>query len=519
MLKESTIKIGLSAVLIAAVCMGVLVTHWPALSAKAFSFDDGQYLIENQLVRNPSWGSARRFLTEVFKPSTVSGYYQPLTMISLMLDYAPGGREDNLFPFHRTSIALHVANTFLVIILLYLLFGNIWAAAAVGLLFGVHPMTVESIPWLGERKTLLSAFFAFWALLFYIRFTRTTGNKKYYIAAIIAYLLALMSKPTSISLPLAMLLVDYWPLNRLSRRAIVEKLPFLFLAAVFVVITLISQMSAGGGWFPGQGHNSLQNPPLIICHNIFFYPLKMLWPANLTSCYQYPQPFGLSNPRVLAAVLATPILIVLLVVSLRWTRAAFTGWLIFFVSILPTMQIFKFSYVIASDKYAYLPSFGLLMILTTFTLWLYNDKSRRAAVISIVVLLLAGAESTATRRYLTCWSDSLTLCKHMLTLAPDSVPLYNNMAWFLATGNNTTAQEAKRAIEFAQRVCVLTDYKDSNYLDTLAVAYAAAGRFEEAITVARKAVGLAEAAGHKTLANEIQDRLKLYQAGQRYIQK
>jgi hypothetical protein len=261
MFKESTVKIGLTAVLIAAVCLAVLATHWPALSAKATSIDDGQYLMGNPLVQNPCWDSARRFLTEVLKPSTVSGYYQPLTMISLMLDYALGGREDNLFPFHRTSLALHAANTALVIVLLYLLFGNIWAAAAVGLLFGVHPMTVEPIPWLSERKTLLSAFFAFWALIFYICFTRTTGNKKYYIAALVAYLLALMSKPTSIFLPLMMLLMDYWPLNRLRCQVIVEKIPFLFLAAVFIIMTIVSQISAGGGFFPGQGQHSFQTPP------------------------------------------------------------------------------------------------------------------------------------------------------------------------------------------------------------------------------------------------------------------
>jgi hypothetical protein len=256
-----------------------------------------------------------------------------------------------------------------------------------------------------------------------------------------------------------------------------------------------------------------------MCYNIFFYPLKMLWPANLTSYYPYPQPFRMSNPKVLAAVLAAPILIILLVVSVRWTKAAFTGWLIFFVSILPTMQIFRFSDVIASDKYAYLPSFGLLMILTTFTLWLYNDKPRRAVVISVIVLLLAGAESAATRRYLTCWSDSLTLCEHMLTLAPDSVPLNNNLAWFLATKNDTTAQDAKKAVELARHVCALTGYKDVYYMDTLAAAYAAAGRFDDAIDMARKAIFIAKAAGNKIFADEIQGRLKLYQAGRRYIQK
>ena len=100
-----TSPIGLTAGLIILVCAAVLTTHWPALSARALSFDDTQYLTENLLVQNPGWTSARRFLTEVFEPSTVRGYYQPLAMISLMLDHAMGGRSDYLKPFHRTSLS------------------------------------------------------------------------------------------------------------------------------------------------------------------------------------------------------------------------------------------------------------------------------------------------------------------------------------------------------------------------------------------------------------------------------
>ena len=116
--KRPASEIRLLAVLLIVVCAAVLVVHWPALSAQALSFDDQQYFTDNPLVQNPSWASARRFLTEVLKPSTVGGYYQPLAMLSLMADYAAGGREDNLRPFHRTSLTLHMANTALVIVLL-----------------------------------------------------------------------------------------------------------------------------------------------------------------------------------------------------------------------------------------------------------------------------------------------------------------------------------------------------------------------------------------------------------------
>lgn len=434
-------KLAVNIAIIVAVCVIVSVAHWPALSAKALSFDDGQYVTKNVLVQNPGWASTKRFFAEVLAPSTVTGYYQPLTMVSLMLDSALGGCENNLLPFHRTSLALHVANTALVIVLLHLLFRNIWIAAAVGLLFGVHPMTVESVTWISDRKTLLAAFFAFWSLLFYVLFARTSA-KKYYAACLLAYLLALLSKPTSTFLPFAMLLMDYWPLNRLSRKSVLEKLPFLVLFVVFSVITFVSQVSAAGGWLPGQEQHGWLNPPLIICHNIIFYPLKMLWPAGLSSHYAYPHPFVISNPKVLANVTAAILLIVLLVVSLRWTRAALTGSLIFFVTILPTMQIFKFSDVIAADKFAYLPSFGVLMILASFLLWLYNNKLRRALLISIVVLLLAGAEAVAARRYLVCWRDTVSLFKHMLDVSPDSALLHSHLALaYSEAGQNEKAVE------------------------------------------------------------------------------
>ena len=113
-----------AACLIGLVVLAVLFTHWPALSARTICFDDHEYLLENRLVRNPSWDGTWQFLHEIFEPSTVRGYYQPLTMISLMLDTAMGGAPDRLMPYHRTSLLLHVLNTLLIFVLLRRLFGG-----------------------------------------------------------------------------------------------------------------------------------------------------------------------------------------------------------------------------------------------------------------------------------------------------------------------------------------------------------------------------------------------------------
>jgi len=255
---------------ILAVLMAGAVTfaHWPVLEARALCIDDQEYLTANRLVQHPSWASAGRFLGEVVRPSTVGGYYQPLAMISLMLDYAVAGRADNLRPFHRTSLILHVANALVIMWLLYALFGRPWVAAGVALLFGVHPMTVETIAWVGERKTLLAAFFALPCLLVYVGYARR-GGWKLYSACLALYVLALMSKPTSTPLPLVMLLLDFWPLKRLSRWAVVEKAPFLLTAGVFAIIAIVSQrhleLSAVRPLSAGQ-------TLLLICFNLVFYP-------------------------------------------------------------------------------------------------------------------------------------------------------------------------------------------------------------------------------------------------------
>jgi tetratricopeptide (TPR) repeat protein len=473
-----------AAVLIVAVCAAVAAVHWPALSARALSFDDDEYLTGNVLVQKPSWTSAKRFITEILAPSTVKGYYQPLTMISLMADYALGGRKNNLMPFHRTSLILHIANTALIIVLLYLLFGQIWIAAGVGLLFGVHPMTVEPIPWVGERKTLLAAFFSLWSLIFYFLFTiyylRTASSKrqafKFYIGSFIAYLLALMSKPTSTPLPVVMLLMDYWPLRRISRRAILEKVPFFVLGGISAIITVVSQSRTGKTVMPSQ--SGLMRIPLVLCHNIIFYLYKMIWPVNLSSHYAFPESLTLSEPMMSAIVTGACILITILVLSLRWTRAALTGWLIFFVAILPTMQIIGFTNVIAADKFVYLPSVGLLMALAYFLCRLCAGERRlvRCTIVAAVIFVLAGAESAGTRRYLADWRDTISLYEHMLALTPDAATVHYNMGVEL-----TALGRTDEAIARYRRVIELRpDSVDAH--NNLGVTLESAGNLNEAIS-------------------------------------
>jgi tetratricopeptide (TPR) repeat protein/uncharacterized membrane protein YqjE len=301
----------------------------------------------------------------------------------------------------------------------------------VGLLFGVHPMTVETIPWIGERKTLLAAFFALWCLIVYVRYARRP-DWKLWVTCLVFYVLALMSKPISTPLPVVLLLLDFWPLNRLNKRAVIEKLPFLAIGVAFSMITVVSQARTTSVEYPNE--YSPGRIPLVLCHNIVFYLCKIVWPAHLSSHYPFPRPLALSAPMVLAGVIGTCILIPGLLISLRWTRALLTGWLIFLVAIFPTMGVLKFTVVIASDKYAYLPAVGLLLILgwALERVWTTGtERERRVRQVGTVTVVAVAASLlvTGTRSYLSHWQTTVALCDYMLNLAPDAYLVYNNRGY------------------------------------------------------------------------------------------
>lgn len=459
--------------LTALVCAWVLIAHWPALRAQSTWIDDGDYILKNHLVQHPSWASARCFLSEVFAPSTVPGYYQPLTMISLMLDWAAGGRPEDLHVFHRTNLTLHVANTALIIWLIYQLFGEPWAAALVGLLFGVHPLTVEPVTWLAERKTVLTTFFALCSLVLYVRYTRKDSWGALSLA-LVMYLLALLSKPTSTPLPLVMLLMDVWPLRRFGRRAMLEKLPFLLIGAGSAVVTFVSQSRTAMMLIPHG--ESAPRVPLTVCHLVMFYLGKIVWPQNLSAHYVLPDPLTLSNPIVLGEVVGTALLSALLILSLRWTRALLVAAAIGFAAILPTLGVVGYSWLAASDKYVYLPIIGLLVLLGAAATSLWQRQAyrlgTRAALLG-AVLLIAAAETRGTREYEAKWADGEGLRRHFLTLAPMDPVMHYEVAWALACRG--AFAEAQRELE----AIIRKSPDDAKAIHLLGLMLAAQGKLQE----------------------------------------
>ncbi len=410
---------------IAGVAVFTAIVYSPVLNSQARCFDDSEYVFQNQLITHPGADSIWRFLFEVTEPSSVRGYYQPLAMISLMTDYAISNDKETLNQFHLTNLSLHILNVTCVIIFLYLLCGNIWVSAAAGLIFAVHPVTVESLAWISERKGLLACLFAMLSLIYYILSVKQ-NKKPFYYCSIGLFLSALMSKPTIVSLPILLLLLDFWPLKRLDKNAIMEKMPYFILSICFGIVTIVSQYSTFGV-SPQSG--GFYDRMLLIFHNTGFYLFKIFVPIKLCPNYIIPEPFAFSNTSIQFFGLVTIAILMIVLLSLYWSKVLFSGFAFFVIALLPTMTGLGFTDVVAADKFVYFPFSGLLIIIV-FALDKYlNPKNPvKVTLLGLLLLVLISFESYATRNQLKHWKDTKTLYTYILTITPESGRVHNNLA-------------------------------------------------------------------------------------------
>jgi tetratricopeptide (TPR) repeat protein len=435
---------------LALVAIVVAAAHWPVLNAGAIAIDDDKFIEYNALVANPGWSSVGRFFSEVTRPSTVPGYYLPLSMTSLMLDWGMGGRPDDLRVFHRTSLALHVLVTLLLVLILQRLFGAWVPAALAGLLFGLHPLTVEPVAWVGERKTLLATFFALGCILSWLQGVGG-GRPLWRWAAVALFALALLSKPTVATLPLLLVLLDAWPLRRAGLRALLEKWPFFLLALASGAVTLVSHgRTVGTSAATGAG---LLSGLVQAGYVLGFYLAKLVRPFDLTPVYAMPASFAPSNPALWPALAGVAALTLALVLVARRARGPLVGWLVFVLAIAPTLGFVRYSWVTASDKYVYFPLVGLLLVLGAgLADWWHSPRLGgpvgRAALLALALLFLA-AEARGVRAALAPWSDSLALRRHIVAVAPQTPAAHLGLGTFLEqhSARAEALRHFRRAVE------------------------------------------------------------------------
>ncbi|MGD9613656.1 MAG: hypothetical protein AB7V22_12235 [Kiritimatiellia bacterium] len=395
------------------------------------TWDDGVYVLQNYRVHQLNWGN----VVDVFRLHPQRGrmpnaQFTPLVELSFMLETRLFGLAPGMF--HLTNVLLHGLNVLLVFLFLRRLAGNAnwaWLAAA---FFAVHPLHVESVAWVAERKDLLSAFFYLLALTIHLR-RREDGDSRNEWALAGAGLAAFLSKPLAVTLPAACLLCDYYRHGRVDRKAVVRLWPLWTLSAVGIGITLYTHLATG----VAQGHDvlALGSNLLIAARGIALYAEKFVWPFGLSAFYPVPepgQPFGLSYYVALAAVAAVLGGVAWLAIHGRG-RAVVFGALFFLVVLSPSSRLVPVGMrFLAADRFFYLPGIGFFLLLAGGVQRLMQGRpaARWGGLgLAVALGLLWGG---ATWRRCQVWSDDETLWRDTLAKYPSSAYVLGGLAQAVA---------------------------------------------------------------------------------------
>lgn len=389
----------------------------PALENDFVAFDDPAYLTENlQVQRGLSLEGVKWAFT-----TTHASNWHPITWLSHMLDMQLFGPDPGAH--HGMSIALHTINTIMLFLVLSSMTAAIGRSAVVAALFAIHPLHVESVAWAAERKDVLSTFFLMLELICYRHYLRTRTVTRY-LLVIIVFALGLMAKPMLVTLPVLLILLDYWPLGRFQKEGppgqavlissrvsvFLEKAPLLALSALSSVITLAAQSRSGTvaslerlSFFNRLG-NSLAS--------YLNYVLKMLWPSGLAFYYPLSE-----TPPWWNIITAAIFVVFVTVISIRMRRTSpflFVGWFWYLFTLAPVIGIVQVGAQAMADRYTYIPLIGLFIVLS-WSVWAGMSKLRQGRVFTfalfVVAILLLGAVS---RRSVSYWRNSITLFSHAL---------------------------------------------------------------------------------------------------------
>jgi protein O-mannosyl-transferase len=409
------------------ICLGlalaVLAGYGQVWRAEFISYDDPDYVTANPHVQGGlNWTGFIWALT-----TGHAGNWHPLTWISHMVDVQLYGM--NPAGHHLTSVALHLANSILLFLLLQRMTKTMWPGAMVAALFALHPMHVESVAWISERKDVLSTLFwilSIWAYLRHVEESRAGNPKRktFLILSVLLFALGLMAKPMVVTLPFVLLLLDYWPLQRRQTpiaRLFIEKAPYFILAAASCVITF-SVQHQGGAVVPLAGlplGSRLANMPVAYVR----YVAKTFWPAHLAVIYPT------LNWTVLDVAGATVLLLVLSTLALWRVRAQpwlAVGWLWFLVTLAPVIGVVQVGTTSMADRYSYIPSIGLFIAVV----WAVREWGACMGARALVILgaLAAAICLVLTGRQAAFWKNTETLFLHAIQNTTDNVLAYNNLA-------------------------------------------------------------------------------------------
>jgi tetratricopeptide (TPR) repeat protein len=372
--------------------------------------------------------------------------WHPLTTISHMLDCQLYGLKAG--GHHATNVLLHIIAVLLLFRVLWQMTGALWKSATVAALFAVHPLHVESVAWVSERKDVLSAVFFLLMLEAYFRYTRAR-SVRWYLAVVVLFVAGLMSKPMLVSAPVILLLLDYWPLRRFEqlsstkdkakiarsedrwrarRDLFLEKVPLLAIAAGSCVITFILQKRATGAIPPLPLLWRIENA--VVTYVIYFW--KTLWPTRLAVFYPHPN----DTLTIWEILLAIGLLLAMTIAAIVFRRKRpyfFTGWFWYVGMLVPVVGIVQVGEQGHADRYTYLPHIGLFLL----AVWLVADvtavsqRSSRVAVASAVIIVVLGL-AWASFIQTSYWRNSETLWTHALAVTSNNDVAHNNLGYLCA---------------------------------------------------------------------------------------
>lgn len=406
------------------------ITYLPALKNGFVNWDDNLYVYENLDIQALNVGFLKWSLSAI-----VGGLWHPLTLISLAIDHAFWGLNPS--GYHLTNIIFHSLNTLIVFILARKLFSlghyqndSTLPAAVASLLVGLHPLRVESVVWISERKDVLSTFFYLLTLLTYLKYASEKTKKTVpYIACISFYISALMSKPMAISLPIVLLILDYYPLKRIgnvmnNKRLLIEKIPFFVASMITVLITL---------WVPSLSNSlkTLDTYPFlgrifIAIHSYVFYLIKIMMPIGLSPLYLYPARVNPFDIAYLTSFVLFSLITIFCIRSKKKDKLFLSVWLFYLITLLPVIGIIQVGKQAAANRYTYLPTLGLSIVagLGIHILFEKVPKKKYKIVCAASLIIYIGILVGTTIRQTAIWQDSISLWTQEIKLYPTFADAY-----------------------------------------------------------------------------------------------
>lgn len=431
------------------------------------NYDDYDYITRNPHVKQ---GITAESIGWAFNIGYASNWH-PLTWLSHMIDYQLYGL--NPMGHHLTSLLLHIANVLLLFWVLSRMTGAPWRSAFVAALFGLHPLHVESVAWASERKDVLSTFFGLLAIVAYVRYAERPELKRYALVAV-AFALGLMAKPMLVTLPVVLLLLDYWPLPRMrgTGTLLMEKVPLLALSAVSGVLTYLAQHKAGS--VSGLELISLWSRALNALLAYVQYLIMMLWPVRLAAHYPYLKVFAVWQIAGAIALLAG-----VSYAAWRLRRShpyLLAGWAWYVVTLLPVVGLVQVGSQALADRYTYVPLIGIFIAISwgicDLAQWRLLQPQRGLAVAAAVICIAMGVMTMNQTRV---WKDSFTLWTHTLAVAPNQ--------WMAPYNLGCVLEESGRDDEaipyYLSATRVAPDLKDAHF--NLANLLDQRGEFEGAL--------------------------------------